>query len=632
MSTSSLYGTTGNVVVSANNVTTLYNATGGNIVTANVPDRDFTTLYAKQSDIKPTVPYGNSNVEAFLNVGHDTGGNTVENIVMAGNITSGGSANFSGNLTVHGVTNLGNVGNVHITGGSSGFVLTTDGTGNLQWLDSSGGNSAPYIHFAVTATGNNQQFTNVDISNYSSNLVFSLFKNGVNIEPFYYQKVADDTVQVNILLNDGDTIDILPSGGGGLPAGSINEIQFNGGFAFDSSSTFTFNPISNTVTMTNANIGNIVAENITANDASNLHIGGGSANFVLSTDGLGNIQWVAQAGANGQPAGANGQIQFNSGANSFAASANLSFNDSTGILTSPKFSGNGSLLTHLNASNVDGVVANATYAVTANSASFSDMANISNIAYSVSGANVIGSVTSATTASTVTSPSQPSITSLGLLTGLASGGTVNFSTSSNVSLGNVSNVHITGGSANFVLQTDGAGNLSWVTPLTANASPGGANTQVQFNDNGVFGGNINLTFDKTSNILDVPTVSTRNLANVLTATEYVVFTTFVASSLTYDASTSSIVQAVTNTSANFVINFTNLSLTTGQARTFAYINKNAAGATWRCIGISIGGASQTVNWLGGSAPTIGSQNDIYNITIIKTGSSTYSIFASVGSY
>jgi len=40
------------------------------------------------------------------------------------------------NLSLAGANiNLGNVGNVHITGGSSAQVLSTDGAGNLTWVD-----------------------------------------------------------------------------------------------------------------------------------------------------------------------------------------------------------------------------------------------------------------------------------------------------------------------------------------------------------------------------------------------------------------------------------------------------------------------------------------------------------------
>jgi fibronectin-binding autotransporter adhesin len=51
---------------------------------------------------------------------------------------------------------------------------------------------------------------------------------------------------------------------------------------------------------------------------------------------------------------------------------------------------------------------------------------------------------------------------------LNANGTVSFTSASNVSLGNVSNVHITGGASGQILTTDGAGDLSWIdnTPTT----------------------------------------------------------------------------------------------------------------------------------------------------------------------
>ena len=204
MSSTSLYGTTGNVTVSANNLTTLYNAQPGNVVTANVPDRNFTTLYATtQSQVSPTKPYGNANVESFLNAGTD-GANIVNNI------------NMYGTLTVGGLSNLGNVGNVHITGGSSGYVLTTNGVGNLIWQEPTGGggNVVPYIHFNVTSNGNNQSFTDTNIGFYTATDEMAVMKNGINIEPSLYN-VVGDTLTINILLSNGDTIDVLPSGGGG---------------------------------------------------------------------------------------------------------------------------------------------------------------------------------------------------------------------------------------------------------------------------------------------------------------------------------------------------------------------------------------------------------------------------------
>lgn len=60
--------------------------------------------------------------------------------------SSGMSTSFvtsTGGLTVqNGTVTLGSVGNVKIAGGTSGYVLSTDGAGNLSWISGGGGGSA----------------------------------------------------------------------------------------------------------------------------------------------------------------------------------------------------------------------------------------------------------------------------------------------------------------------------------------------------------------------------------------------------------------------------------------------------------------------------------------------------------
>ena len=62
---------------------------------------------------------------------------------VAGNanilVITGTGANVSGTLSVSGKSNLGPASNVIITGGTSGYVLQTDGLGNLSWVAQSGG-------------------------------------------------------------------------------------------------------------------------------------------------------------------------------------------------------------------------------------------------------------------------------------------------------------------------------------------------------------------------------------------------------------------------------------------------------------------------------------------------------------
>lgn len=87
-------------------------------------------------------------------------------------------------------------------------------------------------------------------------------------------------------------------------------------------------------------------------------------------------------------------------------------------------------------------------------------------------------------------------------------GTINANsiTSVHSNLGNVANLTITGGVNGYVLQTDGAGNLDW-TAMTGgggNGTPGGTNTQIQYNDAGTFGGNAGFTFNEVSGLVNMP--------------------------------------------------------------------------------------------------------------------------------
>ena len=120
----------------------------------------------------------------------------------------------------------------------------------------------------------------------------------------------------------------------------------------------------------------------------------------------------------------------------------------------------------------------------------------------------------------------------------------------NVTLGTVSNLHISGGNSGYILRTDGAANLTWVDPaatqsvapmpltvdngntltITANyqglygtpitvdgtlvidgvlvdvsgQGAAGSNSQIQFNDLGNPSGNNGFTFNKTTGNLNVP--------------------------------------------------------------------------------------------------------------------------------
>jgi hypothetical protein len=135
-------------------------------------------------------------------------------------------------------------------------------------------------------------------------------------------------------------------------------------------------------------------------------------------------------------------------------------------------------------------------------------ANLGNLAIAnVFSGTLNGSAVSANIANTVAVNAQPNITSVGTLTSLNVTGLAN--------LGAVSSIVITGGSANYVLQTDGFGNLSWaeqtggstgnITFDAANISTDLADTDIQIIGNGT--GNVNIvansqvwTFDANGNL------------------------------------------------------------------------------------------------------------------------------------
>jgi hypothetical protein len=100
-------------------------------------------------------------------------------------------------------------------------------------------------------------------------------------------------------------------------------------------------------------------------------------------------------------------------------------------------------------------------------------------------------------------------------------GNSNLYSGTNIHLGNVSSVKIGGGTNGYVLQTDGTGNLSWTTQTGGggNANAAGSNTQIQFNDAGLFGGNSAFTFEKITGAMAVP--GTLTVSNTITGTRLI---------------------------------------------------------------------------------------------------------------
>jgi hypothetical protein len=110
------------------------NANLGNAATANFFIGDGGLLSNITTAGGSSITNGNSNVSVSANSNVTVSVNGSSNIATF----SSSGLTLTGNLVVGNVSNLGNIGNVKITGGSNGYFLSTDGTGNLSWAQQSG--------------------------------------------------------------------------------------------------------------------------------------------------------------------------------------------------------------------------------------------------------------------------------------------------------------------------------------------------------------------------------------------------------------------------------------------------------------------------------------------------------------
>ena len=285
------------------------------------------------------------------------------------------------------------------------------------------------------------------------------------------------------------------------------------------------------------------------------------------TISLTEVQLRLFLGGIGVPGGNVNEVQINSGADTLTGAQYLTY--STGVTTAAN-------IVVTNSANL-GSVGNIT--ITGGSANYAlitngsgvlswgdtgnaNYANFAGTAFSVAGANVTGTVGNsnyAAYAGNVTLAAQGNITSLGNLLNLTVSnvtGIVNFANTGNVTLGNSVNVHMTGGNNGYFLQTDGTGNLTWAAGgnSTGNGIPGGSNTQIQFNDAGLFGGAAGFTLNNVSNVMTANRIAiTGNItapqfiSNIAIGTAPLVVTsTTVVANLT--ANTALTAQAVSNAS------------------------------------------------------------------------------------
>lgn len=118
-----------------------------------------------------------------------------------------GSANITGNLTVSSVTNLGNLSNIVITGGSSGNVLTTYGNGVLYWGAGGGGSptaNSVYSRSSQIATANQTSFAVA----YSPNFI-QVYLNGALLNATDYTATNGTTVVLTDVATANDLVEFI---------------------------------------------------------------------------------------------------------------------------------------------------------------------------------------------------------------------------------------------------------------------------------------------------------------------------------------------------------------------------------------------------------------------------------------
>jgi hypothetical protein len=319
-------------------------------------------------------------------------------------ITSVG--NLTG-LTVNGVTNLGNVGNVKIKGGTTGYYLQTDGNGNLAWV--AGGGSGNGV---VGGSNGQVQFNNAGSFGGDTGLIYDSGNQNLSTVNFFatsatiYGTVAaidvtasgnitagnlitgaftsNGNITANHFIGNGSLLTGITATANG--AGPNTAVQYNANGIFAGDANFAYDYANNILNVTKANLGNLIvsnsinggnlvsANNIVANyfageggNISNIkgaNVNGavglstyaGTANSVAVANviGIGNIATVALNGSSSQVLYGNGQ--WAATASSYGNSNVAAFlenygsntitttgNVTTGLLTVPA-SDNGSIV------------------------------------------------------------------------------------------------------------------------------------------------------------------------------------------------------------------------------------------------------------------------------------------------
>jgi hypothetical protein len=252
-------------------------------IDTNVSFTTQTEILSEVSLINSRIPNGPGETKIFAPLAG--GGNTVFNIqnIRTGQLIVGDGDGVAANTLVNWTGNrlgnaanvatnklkLGGVANIIITGGSSGSVLSTDGTGNLSWESVAGGGAGGSV---ADQTGASGKFltTNGTITSWSNVFTDSNFANTVK-----------STISVTDSGGDGN----LSYANGVITYNGPNATEVRAHFSAGTGVTYAANgQIS--IGQSVANTANVEFDGITG---SNLILLSTSANAVLYTSTTGNV-------------------------------------------------------------------------------------------------------------------------------------------------------------------------------------------------------------------------------------------------------------------------------------------------------------------------------------------------------
>ena len=543
-----------------------------------------------------------------------------------------------GNLSVSGVSTLGGPTNVKISGGTNGYVLQTDGTGNLSWTAQTGGGggtggpggSNTQIQYndsgvfgASAAFTFNETTNTLAVTNVSGLITTSAQPNITSLGNLTNLVVLGNVSGANIRTNNLQYANGVPFAFTAVPGGSNSQVQFNDNNNLGGDSTFTYNKTTDTLTVVNiagngalltnvvavsaqtatsattaltvtnsiqsniTNVGTLNGLTVTGNLNASLYVGNGSAlNNINGSNVTGIVPLANYASFAGNVTIGN---QPNITGVGTLGSLNVTGNIIAGNIITTHF-GSGIGLYNLPGANVTGVVPNATFATSAASATTAQSAT---------------SATTATTAQTVTVGSQPNITSTGTLVSL----------------------NVTGAAAAGTIRSDNfqyANGSAWVFSTYANA-----NVESFLP---TYAGTLNPSILTTPNIQVTGGVA-QSLAEPVALAAFSPTAT-----QNIDLITNTIWYFRTITAQNTVLNIRGNAATTinsylgiGNSLTFSVMLTNpTTGTGFFATGLSIDGTSQIINWIGGAPTAQLGGISVFIFTLIKTANNAYTVIGNRG--